>query len=168
MIAVLSDVAAEKTQKSLVDGIEKFDATRLKHTETQEKNPLPDKDGMHLPGLSIYFCDIFTHSPFIYNARNFSLTYLCNRYSKCRYLPSSLPIRLKYCCILSYFPNVTSHCRMIKTHVVIVFVSNLYDPPDYLSYYCLPAVLTRFLFMHNERTKRACNYVPLMVKCKER
>lgn len=41
-----ADVAAEKTQKSLFDGIEKFDATRLKHTETQEKNPLPDKDGM--------------------------------------------------------------------------------------------------------------------------
>lgn len=41
-----TDVATEKTQKSLFDGIEKFDATRLKHTETQEKNPLPDKDGM--------------------------------------------------------------------------------------------------------------------------
>lgn len=39
-------MAAEKTQKSLFDGIEKFDATRLKHTETQEKNPLPDKDGI--------------------------------------------------------------------------------------------------------------------------
>lgn len=43
-----TDVATEKTQKSLFDGIEKFDATRLKHTETQEKNPLPDKDGMLL------------------------------------------------------------------------------------------------------------------------
>lgn len=43
-----SDVATEKTQKSLFDGIEKFDASRLKHTETQEKNQLPDKDGMFL------------------------------------------------------------------------------------------------------------------------
>lgn len=40
-----TDVATEKTQKSLFDGIEKFDASVLKHTETQEKNPLPDKDG---------------------------------------------------------------------------------------------------------------------------
>lgn len=46
LLSMVSDVAAEKTQKSLFDGIEKFDATRLKHTETQEKNPLPDKDGI--------------------------------------------------------------------------------------------------------------------------
>lgn len=34
----------EKTQ-ILVAGIESFDSTKLKHTETHEKNPLPDKDG---------------------------------------------------------------------------------------------------------------------------
>jgi hypothetical protein len=34
----------EKTQL-LVSGIEGFDATKLKHTETSEKNPLPDIDG---------------------------------------------------------------------------------------------------------------------------
>lgn len=39
------DVAAEKTQQTLIAGIEKFDTASLKHTETQEKNPLPDKDG---------------------------------------------------------------------------------------------------------------------------
>lgn len=38
-------MVAEKTQKTLIDGIVAFDATSLKHTETQEKNPLPDKDG---------------------------------------------------------------------------------------------------------------------------
>lgn len=61
------DVATEKTQKSLFDGIEKFDATRLKHTETQEKNPLPDKDGMFFyliiqhkhPNLRMYMCNTF-------------------------------------------------------------------------------------------------------------
>lgn len=40
-----SDVAAEKTEKALIAGIEHFDASKLKHTETQEKNPLPDKEG---------------------------------------------------------------------------------------------------------------------------
>lgn len=39
------DVAAEKTQQTLIAGIEAFDATKLKRTETQEKNPLPDKIG---------------------------------------------------------------------------------------------------------------------------
>lgn len=34
----------EKAQQ-FVSGIEGFDATKLRHTETQEKNPLPDKDG---------------------------------------------------------------------------------------------------------------------------
>lgn len=39
------DVATEKTQQNLFAGIEGFDSTKLKHAETQEKNPLPDKDG---------------------------------------------------------------------------------------------------------------------------
>lgn len=34
----------EKTQ-ILAAGIESFDSTKLRHTETNEKNPLPDKDG---------------------------------------------------------------------------------------------------------------------------
>lgn len=46
-IELFSDVAAEKTQQTLIAGIEKFDTASLKHTETQEKNPLPDKDGMY-------------------------------------------------------------------------------------------------------------------------
>lgn len=39
------DVAAEKTQQTLIAGIEAFDPAKLKHTKTQEKNPLPDKEG---------------------------------------------------------------------------------------------------------------------------
>lgn len=42
------DVAAEKTQQTLIAGIETFDPTSLKHTTTQEKNPLPDKDGEYI------------------------------------------------------------------------------------------------------------------------
>lgn len=40
-----TDVAAEKNQQTLIAGIEAFDPAKLKHTETQEKNPLPDKTG---------------------------------------------------------------------------------------------------------------------------
>ena len=40
-----ADVAAEKNQQTLIAGIEHFDPSRLKHTETHEKNPLPDQDG---------------------------------------------------------------------------------------------------------------------------
>lgn len=39
------DVATEKTHKALVEGVEAFDSSKLKHTETHEKNLLPDKDG---------------------------------------------------------------------------------------------------------------------------
>lgn len=39
------DVAAEKTQKALIEDVEGFDTGKLKHTKTEEKNPLPDKDG---------------------------------------------------------------------------------------------------------------------------
>lgn len=42
----ISDVATEKSQQNLIHGIEAFDASKLKHAQTQEKNPLPDKDGL--------------------------------------------------------------------------------------------------------------------------
>lgn len=45
LIIFLLDVAAEKTEKALIAGIEHFDASKLKHTETQEKNPLPNLEG---------------------------------------------------------------------------------------------------------------------------
>lgn len=38
-------MANEKTQQNLISGIEHFDATKLKHAQTQEKNPLPDANG---------------------------------------------------------------------------------------------------------------------------
>lgn len=41
----------EKTQQ-FVAGIEGFDSTKLKKTETNEKNPLPDKDGKLLEEIS--------------------------------------------------------------------------------------------------------------------
>ena len=37
-----SAIAQEKTEQELRSGIEGFDAAKLKHAETQEKNPLPD------------------------------------------------------------------------------------------------------------------------------
>jgi hypothetical protein len=43
-----TDVATEKTQKALLQGVEAFDTGKLKHTETQEKNLLPDKDGAYI------------------------------------------------------------------------------------------------------------------------
>lgn len=42
--SIHSDVKMEKTQQ-LANAIEGFDSTKLRHTETHEKNPLPDKDG---------------------------------------------------------------------------------------------------------------------------
>lgn len=45
---LFADVAAEKTQQTLIAGIEKFDTNKLKHTETNEKNPLPDKEGNYI------------------------------------------------------------------------------------------------------------------------
>jgi len=63
LIGLLSDVAAEKTQQTLIAGIEKFDTASLKHTETQEKNPLPDKDGKNLEiKLYIYIIYIYIYT----------------------------------------------------------------------------------------------------------
>lgn len=40
-----TDIAQEKGQQQLREGIETFDPANLKHAETQEKNPLPTKEG---------------------------------------------------------------------------------------------------------------------------
>ena len=40
-----ADVEQEKQHNALLEGVEKFDADRLKKTETQEKNRLPSPDG---------------------------------------------------------------------------------------------------------------------------
>lgn len=40
-----TDVAAEKNAQNLRASLEGFDTSKLKHAETKEKNPLPDKDG---------------------------------------------------------------------------------------------------------------------------
>lgn len=45
MIIIFLDLAAEKTQKALIDGVETFDTKKLKPTTTAEKNPLPDENG---------------------------------------------------------------------------------------------------------------------------
>lgn len=37
-------IQQEKSQANLIEGIEGFKRTSLKHAETQEKNPLPTKD----------------------------------------------------------------------------------------------------------------------------
>lgn len=37
-------IEQEKGQKQFISGIENFDSSKLKHTETCEKNPLPTKE----------------------------------------------------------------------------------------------------------------------------
>ncbi|TDG38424.1 hypothetical protein AWZ03_015154, partial [Drosophila navojoa] len=44
ILPTAEDVATEKTQKSIFEGITVFDQNNLKHTETNKKNPLPDKE----------------------------------------------------------------------------------------------------------------------------
>lgn len=45
MILCFKAVAAEKAHISLINGVEHFDKTTMKHTETDEKNPLPPIEG---------------------------------------------------------------------------------------------------------------------------
>jgi len=40
-------IEAEKGQQKLIAGIENFDPAKLKHTVTEEKNPLPTKEGYY-------------------------------------------------------------------------------------------------------------------------
>lgn len=47
-ICFASVVAAEKQHQNLLDGVEHFDKTQMKHTTTEEKNPLPPIEGLFL------------------------------------------------------------------------------------------------------------------------
>jgi hypothetical protein len=44
-IVLFTAIEQEKEKQNLIAGIENFDTKKLKHTETQEKNPLPTKEG---------------------------------------------------------------------------------------------------------------------------
>lgn len=39
-------VAAEKAHQNLLEGVEHFDKTQMKHTTTEEKNSLPPIEGL--------------------------------------------------------------------------------------------------------------------------
>lgn len=39
-------VAAEKAHQNLLDGVEQFDKTQMKHANTEEKNTLPPVEGL--------------------------------------------------------------------------------------------------------------------------
>jgi len=41
---LITVIESEKVQVNLRAGIESFDSTKLKHAETEEKNPLPTKE----------------------------------------------------------------------------------------------------------------------------
>ena len=45
IVTLFSAIEQEKEKQNLFAGIENFDTKKLKHTETQEKNPLPTKEG---------------------------------------------------------------------------------------------------------------------------
>lgn len=54
-ICFASVVAAEKQHQNLLEGVEHFDKTQMKHTTTEEKNPLPPIEGFCLPALYFFF-----------------------------------------------------------------------------------------------------------------
>lgn len=68
------DVAVEKSQQNLIHGIEAFDATKLKHAETEEKNPLPDQEGMYPRNSFILFPFMVSNSFFFFSQKNSNQT----------------------------------------------------------------------------------------------
>lgn len=50
--SMYSVVQAEKQHQNLLNGVEHFDKSCMKHTETAEKNPLPPIEGLY----KIYVC----------------------------------------------------------------------------------------------------------------
>lgn len=46
-------MAAVKAHSELISGVEHFDKAKMKHTETTEKNPLPEMEGLLLSFFSL-------------------------------------------------------------------------------------------------------------------
>lgn len=46
-------VAAEKAHQNLLDGVEHFDKSQMKHTTTEEKNILPPIEGFYYAALCL-------------------------------------------------------------------------------------------------------------------
>jgi len=59
-------LAAEKQHQGIVEGIEHFNKSGLKMTETKEKNPLPDRNSMSLVWLfvNVYMTEQHHKCPF--------------------------------------------------------------------------------------------------------
>lgn len=55
-ICFASVVAAEKQHQNLLDGVEHFDKSQMKHTTTEEKNPLPPIEGFCFAALYLPAC----------------------------------------------------------------------------------------------------------------
>ena len=56
--AIFLEVATEKAQQAIFKGVEDFDQSQLKHTETQEKIILPDAEGnivVHSVAYVVFF-----------------------------------------------------------------------------------------------------------------
>ena len=50
-------VQQEKAHQNLLNGVEHFDKSSMKHAETQEKNPLPDPAGIFALECPLRICD---------------------------------------------------------------------------------------------------------------
>lgn len=61
-------VAAEKAHQNLLDGVEHFDKSQMKHTTTEEKNSLPPIEG--------FFAAFFNACIFIFKLLDFFLQML--------------------------------------------------------------------------------------------
>lgn len=48
-------VQQEKAHQNLLNGVEHFDKSSMKHAETQEKNPLPDPAGILLSNFLCFY-----------------------------------------------------------------------------------------------------------------
>lgn len=61
-ICFIPVVAAEKAHQNLLDGVEQFDKSQMKHATTEEKNILPPIEGFYFTA----FC-YFAHSLYYNN-----------------------------------------------------------------------------------------------------
>ena len=62
-LSVSAEIQQEKSLQNHLDGIENFDANKLKHADTVEKNPLPTADGTIPMSVQLYGPAVYSTVP---------------------------------------------------------------------------------------------------------
>lgn len=140
-ICFASVVAAEKQHQNLLDGVEHFDKTQMKHTTTEEKNPLPPIEGLYLRFIISCFIFSFLNYRALTHYDNHAHTYLLQSVNLCL-----TKLRSTWSCVKKHVIVIWNKVPDLKNAFSNCFKPNLYWYTHRID--CLGVGITMILYTH--------------------